>query len=87
MKKILISLATLLLVINFIGCSNDGSSDTSSNKGEVVEAMVIDVNYTLAIGDKLNRLTDNATIEITQNSKENEAVYTLIMGEAEIVRY
>ena len=83
MKTILTTLATLLLVINFTGC---GSDDTSSEKQQVVEAMVFDTNYTLAVGDTINRVTEDASIQITQNSQEDEAVYTLLGGEAEIVR-
>ena len=83
MKKILMSLATLLLVVNFIGCSSDS---TTSGEKQVVEAMVIDENYTLAIGDKINRLSDDATIEITQNSQDSDTFYTLLEGEAEILR-
>jgi hypothetical protein len=83
MKKIVTLVATLLLLVSFSACG--GGSDSSA-KAQVVESMVLDGNYTLAIGDKINRLTDDAEIQITQNSKDNEAVYTLVAGEAEIVR-
>ena len=83
MKKIVTLLATLLLVVNFTACSSD---DVTSDAEQVVEAMVLDANYTLAIGDTINRLSDDATVEITQNSQEDETVYTLVEGEAQIIR-
>ena len=86
MKKILILLTTLLLVLNFTACSKDDVTGENSKNIEVIEAMMINENYTLSIGDKISKLTDDARIQISQNSKEDQTVYTLLVGEAEIHR-
>lgn len=80
MKHIIIVLANFLLVMGLSGCG--GNSGTS----QVVEIMVIDQPYTLNIGDEIQKVTPDANIVIVQNSEEDQAKYTLVVGEAEIIR-
>jgi len=81
MKHIIIVLANLLLVMGLSGC--DGSSSGTS---QVVETMVIDQPYTLNIGDEIQKVTPDASTEIVQNSGQDQAQYSLLVGEAEIIR-
>ena len=80
MKKIIILLISFLLLISFSACG--GSSDSTP----IAQEMVIGQVYTLDIGDEINKITLDAIVEISQNSENNETTYTLLVGEAEIVR-
>ena len=85
MKKIIITLASFLLIIGISGCSGD-SDDTTQENPPVVIQMIINQPYTLNIGDEIKKISSDATVEITQNSQEADTEYTLVQGEAEIVR-
>lgn len=81
MKHIIIALVSLLLVMGLGGCGG-----SSSGISQVAETMVINEPYTLNIGDEIQKITLDANIVIVQNSGENQAQYTLVVGEAEIIR-
>lgn len=80
MKKILSSLVLILLLSNFIACSSDNQD------GIEIEKMILSQEYTLNIGDEINKVNSDATIEIIQNSENNDTIYILTQGEAEISR-
>ncbi len=86
MKKILITLASILLVMGVGACSSDNNDNTTQETPPVVIQMIIDQPYTLNIGDEIKKISSDATVEITQNSQEADTEYTLVQGEAEIVR-
>lgn len=78
MKNILSSLGLILLISNFIACSNDDGSG--------IENMILDKEYKLNAGDEINKISSDATIEIIQNSEKDYTEYVLVQGEAEIIR-
>lgn len=80
MKNIITVLASLLLVMGLSGCGE------SSCTSQVVETMILDQPYALNIGDEIQKITPDANIEIVQNSEEDQTQYTLVVGEAQIIR-
>jgi uncharacterized protein YcfL len=84
MRKYLI---ILLVIFGFVGCGvNNTTTESSSDDTPSAEKMVLNKAYTLEDGAKINKLSDDATIKIVQNSNEDKPTYTLIKGEAEIIR-
>ncbi|MEN8304092.1 MAG: hypothetical protein ABFQ64_08470 [Campylobacterota bacterium] len=78
MKKTIYRLVAVLAIMGLTACGND-----TRTSGEV---MVLNQAYTLEINEQINKITDDAKIQIMQNSEEGERYYTLLEGEAMIVQ-
>lgn len=98
MKIVLSIFLASLMVLSFTSCGGDSIEETQDDKitkvddnsssiiEPTVESMVLNQSYTLAIGEEIQRVTEDTKLKITQNSEDDEAVYILVEGEAEILR-
>ncbi len=85
MKKLLISVSLLSLFLS--GC-NTNESDNSV-KTEVKSKstdMIIDYEYTLNRGDRVDKTSDDALLRIVKNSQLETSRVTLLRGEAVLTR-
>jgi len=82
-KKVISLLFAVVIAISFSACENKSKKKNNSSN---IETMIINEKYSLNVGDEIQKITDDAKINISQNTESDIATYMLIEGEAEIIR-
>jgi len=73
-------LASTVLLFSLIGCNENGDNFLDSRE------MIIDKTYTVKSGDKIEKRSSDATLQIDKNSQRENSVVTLIKGKAVLIR-